>query len=75
MALIQEARKDAAKHLSSLENCIKADPTYALAWYLLGQAALRSGDSPKAVEAFKRSLQLDPGNQTAQKTLLQLNPS
>ena len=59
--------------MASLENGLKADPSYALGWYLLGQTALQTGDPQKAVEAFKRSLQLDPGNQTAQKTLEQVS--
>lgn len=47
----------AVKHL---EDAIKADPQYPLAYRELGLAQYRKGDRPSAITSLERYLQLDP---------------
>jgi len=51
--------------LKGLELSSEPRPVMAKAWRLLGEGYAMSGRLPKAIEAFKRSLLLDPGDRVA----------
>lgn len=48
--------------VNAYERAVRHDPTDAVAWKKLGEAASKLGTSARAVEAFRRALELDPGN-------------
>jgi tetratricopeptide (TPR) repeat protein len=59
---------------SLAEQAVRLDPT-AGSYYVLGLTYHRNGDKPSAIKAFKRALDLDPGNQTYRTAYNQLTIS
>jgi predicted TPR repeat methyltransferase len=75
VALIQGAPGAVDKQLTSLENAVKLDPTYALAWFRLGQMLAKAGQADKAAAAFERFLELAPEHEAAKRLLQQIRPA
>jgi tetratricopeptide (TPR) repeat protein len=51
--------------LTAPETTTQIDPNSAQAQFELGNSYVRSGEWPKAAEAFRKAIELDPGFQTA----------
>ena len=52
---------------------VLAFPKSANAYDSLGEAYLESGDKKAAIENYKKSLELDPGNENAREVLKKLS--
>lgn len=50
-------------------------PNYTDAWYHLGSALIARGSKPKAIQALKRTLQLDPAHAEAKYMLATIDPN
>jgi superkiller protein 3 len=55
-----------------LERSTKQDPKQVMTWVWLGQARQNSGDRAGAIEAYRKALELKPGEPNATKGLKQL---
>lgn len=64
-------RKNLSDARSLAQQAVRLDPT-AGNYYILGLAYNENGDKSSAIEALKRALELDPGNQTYQSTYYRL---
>lgn len=53
---------------------VESNPSSSNAYDSLGEAQLAAGDTAKAVSSYRRSLELDAGNQNAARILQQLGP-
>lgn len=53
---------DAQAAAELLTDTVKEAPTFAAAWFLLGEARVAAGDSAGAAEAFSAVLRLDPAD-------------
>jgi hypothetical protein len=67
--LIKAGRQDQAYDI--LVPLVRADPTLADGWFLLGHAV---SDSQEKIRCFQQVLRLDPANQPAQEQLARLQP-
>jgi tetratricopeptide (TPR) repeat protein len=56
------AQKEFSKATDSFGLSVKADPTYAPAFYGLGLSYANQGLYPQALESVQQALKLDPGN-------------
>jgi cytosine/adenosine deaminase-related metal-dependent hydrolase len=65
-------RKKTKAAIQILELNIEAYPKSSNAYDSLAEACLADGDKPRAIECYKKSLQLDPGHQNAIDKLKQL---
>lgn len=65
LAYAQAAAKDRSAALSTLQPLLGADSRDSNAFLLAAQIAEANNDTPKAVEWFRRSIELDPQNVTA----------
>ncbi len=65
--------KNTARAIDFLERSIHLAPTFALAWYHLGNAQLANGDSSAARESFAMAVQLQPKFVPAREALSKLN--
>lgn len=68
--LLQQGRAAAAVQIFGLNT--ESYPQSTNAYDSLGEALLATGDTAKAVANYKRSLELDPGNQNAAQLLQRL---
>ena len=71
VALIREAQQKPDAERQSLENAVKVDPTYALAWVRLALASLPS-NAVRARECLEKTLALDPDHAEARSLLERL---
>lgn len=55
-----------------LKEYVKVDPSHLSAYLDLGKASLQAGDRGEALAAYRRALQLSPGNEEALRSLLNL---
>lgn len=58
-----------ARALSTLENLVSTDPTYADAYDVLGRAQFELGRLDRAIDAYKMACQLTPHSLTRQQSL------
>jgi tetratricopeptide (TPR) repeat protein len=66
-----KTRKNLSQAQTLAQQAVHLDPT-AGNYYVLGLAHHENGDKSSSLKALKRALQLDPGNQTYQRTYDQL---
>jgi len=64
--------KDYGKAKEQLEESSKRDPKQAMTWVWLGQARQNAGDRAGATEAYRKALELKPGQPDATKGLISL---
>lgn len=60
---------DFAGALALAESVVKADPSNARAWRVVGLAAIRTKQPSRAVDAYKKAIELDPSFVAAQYNL------
>ena len=65
-------KKDYPNAIQLLRRSVKRDPTQVMSWVWLGQALQNSGDRAGAIEAYKKALELKPGQPDAEKGLKSL---
>jgi tetratricopeptide (TPR) repeat protein len=58
--------------VDQLEQSVRIDPKQAQSWVWLGQGYQNSGQKQKAIEAYRKALELDQNQQDARKGLAQL---
>jgi tetratricopeptide (TPR) repeat protein len=63
---------DNQKAIGFLEQAVKLAPTFALAWYHLGNAQVEQGDVSAAKESFVAAVQLQPTFKPAKDALMML---
>lgn len=61
LGMIHVAKDEAGEAQKELNAYLSIDPDSAEAWEFLGHARARANDLPEAVQAYQRSLSLDPG--------------
>ncbi|NJN64970.1 MAG: tetratricopeptide repeat protein, partial [Acidobacteria bacterium] len=71
-AMIQLENREPADALPLLRRAVEIDPDFKLAWSALGDAALITGNTREAANAFARVLDLEPTNAHAALSLAQL---
>ena len=59
--------------VEQLEASVRIDPKQPQSWVWLGQGYQNSGQKQKAIEAYRKALELDPNNNDAKKGLQQLS--
>ena len=64
--------KDYAKARQLLEESARRDPKQAMTWVWLGQARQNGADRAGAIEAYRKALELKPGQADATKGLKSL---
>ena len=65
--LLRDGEHDAAVALFEMNS--RRFPDSANAWDSLGEACLTAGDRERAIAHYRRSLELDPGNENAREVL------
>ena len=64
--------KSYSKAVEQLEESARRDPKQAMSWVWLGQARQNAGDRAGAVDAYKKALEIKPGQPDATKGLKSL---
>lgn len=72
LGVINWEKKDYEKALKQLNICIKIEPTYAPAFYIMGKIYKAQNNTVKAKEAFKQALVFDEKMKEAQQELATL---
>jgi tetratricopeptide (TPR) repeat protein len=72
LGVINWEKKNYDKALSQLNICVKIEPTYAPAFYIMGKIYKAKNDKVKAKEAFKQALVFDEKMKEAQQELATL---
>ncbi len=75
VGLLRLAQQKPDLQAQALENAVRTDPSYALAWYLLGMAAFRGGNASRAREALEKFAPFDPDHAGARAALERLRPA
>jgi len=64
--------KNWPRAIDYLDSSVRIDPKQALSWVWLGQGYQNSGQKEKAIEAYRKALELDANQPDAKKGLAQL---
>jgi len=72
LGVISYDMKNYEKALKQLEICIKVEPTYALAYYMIGKTELAMGNKPLAKNAFQNAVNFDSTIVEAKQELIKL---
>jgi tetratricopeptide (TPR) repeat protein len=70
LAFQRSSSGDLAGEKAELESALEIAPDYAWSWYFLGDAHERANEHERAIGAWKRALELDPGLSVARASLI-----
>jgi tetratricopeptide (TPR) repeat protein len=67
--MMEFAMAEYDKAIDSCRKAVELDPQYFDAWHALGMALLRANRIPEAIEAGKRSIEINPNDMLAHTSL------
>ena len=75
VAILHLLQNDTTAAIRTFEQIVRADTSYAHAWYNLGSLYAMSSEPEKARAAWNKVLKIDPANEAARRAIEKLPPS